>query len=59
MGAHDEHHLATKPLGQVEFVSLANDTTLEELESPVCGPALFSTVVRFGPTRLLDNVELG
>ena len=51
--------LAAEPLGHVEYISLADDITLEELESAIRGPALLSTVVRFGPTRLLDNVELG
>jgi len=54
-----ERELVTEQLGNVEYVSLADDVTLEELESTVCSPAVLSTVVRFGPTRLLDNVELG
>ena len=53
-----QHELDAESLGQVEYVSLGDDATLEELESPLSGPALLSTVVRFGPTRLLDNVEL-
>ena len=59
LGTLVERELATETLGQVEYVSLADDATLEELASPLSGPALLSTVVRFGPTRLLDNVELG
>ncbi len=54
-----EAELATEPLGKVEYISLADDVTLEELAAPLGGPALLSTVVRFGATRLLDNVELG
>ena len=54
-----QRKLAAEPLGQVEYISLADDVTLEELESAIRGPALLSTVVRFGPTRLLDNLELG
>ena len=54
-----QRELAAEPLGQVEYISLADDITLEELESAIRGPALLSTVVRFGPTRLLDNLELG
>jgi len=50
--------LATEPLGEVDYVSLADDVTLEELTGTVTGPALLSLVVRFGRTRLLDNVEL-
>ncbi len=44
---------------EIEYVSLADDRTLEEIEDRVTGPALISVVVRFGRTRLLDNVELG
>lgn len=54
-----QRELAAEPIGHVEYISLADDVTLEELESAICGPALLSTVVRFGPTRLLDNLELG
>lgn len=43
----------------IEYVSLAEDTTLEEIDGEVTGRALLSAVVRFGHTRLLDNVELG
>jgi pantoate--beta-alanine ligase len=51
-------HLAAEPLAEVEYVSLADDRSLEELDGIVTGPALLSLVVRFGKTRLLDNVEL-
>jgi pantoate--beta-alanine ligase len=50
--------LAGEPLATPEYVSIADDETLEEIEGMVTGPALLSTVVRFGNTRLLDNVEL-
>jgi pantoate--beta-alanine ligase len=50
--------LATEPLAQVEYVSLADDVTLAEL-GRVEGPALLSLAVRFGATRLIDNVALG
>lgn len=42
----------------IEYVSLADDSTLEELHGPIVRPGLLSLVVRFGRTRLLDNVEL-
>lgn len=51
--------IARRTLSQIEYVSLADDVTLEELEAPIKAPALLSIVVRFGKTRLLDNVELG
>jgi pantoate--beta-alanine ligase len=50
--------LAREPLAQVEYVSVADATTLEELAS-VAGPALASLAVRFGTTRLIDNEPLG
>jgi pantoate--beta-alanine ligase len=50
--------IAAEPLATLEYVSLADDLTLEELEGPVLRPALLSLVARFGATRLLDNVEL-
>ena len=58
-----QRELVTEPLGQPEYISLADDATLEELDAQLTAPgtagAVLSTVVRFGPTRLLDNVELG
>jgi pantoate--beta-alanine ligase len=50
--------LAGEPRAIVEYVSLADDATLAELEA-VDGPALLSLAVRFGATRLIDNVALG
>lgn len=50
--------ISSEPLAQLEYLSLADDETLEELEGTVDRPALLSLVVRFGPTRLLDNIEL-
>ena len=50
--------LAGEPLARVEYVSLADDATLAELDR-VEGPALLSLAVRFGSTRLIDNLALG
>ncbi len=50
--------LAEVPLAEVEYVSVADPTTLAELEG-VDGPALISLAVRFGTTRLIDNDLLG
>ena len=47
--------LASEPLADVEYVSLADDASLVELEW-VDGPALLSLAVRFGATRLIDNL---
>ena len=46
--------LATEPLAEVEYVSVADGRTLAELDR-VDGPALASLAVRFGATRLIDN----
>jgi pantoate--beta-alanine ligase len=46
--------LATEPLAEVDYVSVADGRTLAELET-VEGPALASLAVRFGSTRLIDN----
>jgi pantoate--beta-alanine ligase len=50
--------LALEPLADVDYVSVADGTTLAELER-VDGPALPSLAVRFGTTRLIDNEPLG
>ena len=47
-----------QPLGIIEYISVADTQTLEELDS-ITGKAMVSLVVRFGKTRLLDNVVLG
>ena len=46
--------LAQEPLADVEYVSVADGTTLAELDR-IDGPALASLAVRFGTTRLIDN----
>jgi pantoate--beta-alanine ligase len=50
--------LAAEPLASVEYVSVADATTLTELDR-VDRPALLSLAVRFGDTRLIDNEPLG
>ena len=50
--------LAEEPLADVEYVSVADAATLQELEL-VDRPALASLAVRFGTTRLIDNEPLG
>ena len=46
--------LATEPLATMDYVSVADGITLQEL-ARVDGPALLSMAVSFGTTRLLDN----
>jgi pantoate--beta-alanine ligase len=50
--------LSAEPLADVEYVSVADGVTLQELDR-VDGPALLSLAVRFGATRLIDNAPLG
>jgi pantoate--beta-alanine ligase len=50
--------LTAEALAEVDYVSVADARTLAELER-VNGPALLSTAVRFGTTRLIDNEPLG
>ena len=49
--------LTAEPLADVDYVSVADGTTLAELER-IDGPALLSMAVRFGATRLIDNESL-
>ena len=49
--------LSAEPLADVDYVSVADGTTLAELDR-VEGPALLSLAVRFGSTRLIDNEPL-
>jgi len=46
--------LADEPLAEPDYVSVADASTLRELDT-VTGPALLSMAVRFGTTRLIDN----
>ena len=47
-----------EPLARIDYVSIADPRTLEEL-SQVKGPALVSMAVYVGKTRLIDNLTLG
>jgi pantoate--beta-alanine ligase len=50
--------LATEPAGQVEYLSFADPATLRERQTVSDDPCLVSLTVRFGTTRLLDNMLL-
>ena len=47
-----------QPLATIDYVSVANTETLDELDE-VNPPALVSLAVKIGKTRLIDNVVLG
>jgi pantoate--beta-alanine ligase len=51
--------LAAEPLADPEYVSVADALTLRELEQVGAAGALCSLAVRFGTTRLIDNMVLG
>jgi len=46
-----------QPLANIDYVSIANAETLDELDT-VSQPALVSMAVKIGKTRLIDNVVL-
>ena len=45
------------PLAKIEYISIADGLTLRELETAQA-PAVISVAVRFGKTRLIDNILL-
>jgi pantoate--beta-alanine ligase len=47
-----------QPLADIDYVSIADNETLEELDV-VKPPALVSMAVRIGKTRLIDNMVVG
>ncbi len=51
--------LVVEPLAQIDYVSAADADTLAELQAPTDRPILLSMAVRFGRTRLIDNILLG
>lgn len=51
--------IAGEPLAELDYVSIADDVTLAEVVGKIERRAVLSTAVRFGRTRLIDNVELG
>ncbi|HEX9006392.1 MAG TPA: pantoate--beta-alanine ligase [Bacteroidota bacterium] len=50
--------LESEPLAQMQYVSCADYSTLQELDT-VSGKTLLSMAVYFGRTRLIDNLVLG
>ena len=51
--------LSGEPLvGKIDYVSIADGETMEELEVATTG-AMLSTAVRIGKVRLIDNLLLG
>lgn len=50
--------IAQEPLAQIDYISVADGTTLEEIADRIERGVLVSLAVRFGTTRLIDNVVL-
>jgi len=50
--------IASEPLAQMQYVSVADYDTLEELQT-ISGKALLSMAVFIGNTRLIDNIVVG
>jgi pantoate--beta-alanine ligase len=48
--------ISEQPLAQIEYVSVADPRRLTEIEGEIKDGALLSLAVRFGATRLIDNV---
>ncbi len=49
--------ITANPLATIDYMSVADNSSLEELEG-LDGPALVSLAVRIGKTRLIDNITL-
>jgi len=52
-----ENLIQKEPLAQIDYVSIADADTLEELDM-IDRPALVSLAVRIGKTRLIDNIVM-
>ncbi|MFO8143438.1 MAG: pantoate--beta-alanine ligase [Dehalococcoidales bacterium] len=50
--------IEAEPLASIDYVSIADTDTLEEMEA-IRPPALVSLAVRIGKTRLIDNIVIG
>jgi pantoate--beta-alanine ligase len=50
--------IMNEPLAELDYISVADAATLQELDAPTEQPLLISLTVKFGRTRLLDNILL-
>ncbi len=53
-----ERMIAQEPLALIDYISVADGTTLKEITDRIERGVLVSLAVRFGTTRLIDNVLL-
>jgi pantoate--beta-alanine ligase len=49
--------IGREPLAEIDYISVADGATLEELDK-IAGGTLVSMAVRVGRTRLIDNIVL-
>ena len=54
---HMRDAIDAEPLAKIDYISVADGNTLEELDV-VASPALVSVAVSIGRTRLIDNITL-
>jgi pantoate--beta-alanine ligase len=50
--------ISKEPLGTIEYISFADNETLKEIHT-IKPPVLISMAVKFGKTRLIDNLVIG
>ncbi|MEO8612298.1 MAG: pantoate--beta-alanine ligase [Chloroflexota bacterium] len=50
--------IMNEPLAELDYISVADGATLKELDAATVQPLLISLTVKFGRTRLLDNMLL-
>jgi len=50
--------ISAEPLADIDYISVADTDTLQEIEGNAAGGVLVSMAVRFGKTRLIDNIIL-
>jgi pantoate--beta-alanine ligase len=50
--------ITTEPIANIVYISIANAATLKEFLHNARAPALVSIAVKYGKTRLIDNIIL-
>lgn len=47
--------ISNKPLAQIEYISIVDTASLQKT-APISGPVMIALAVKFGATRLIDNI---
>ena len=50
--------ISSEPLAKIDYISIADNKTLIELEDEISGDILVSVAIFFGQTRLIDNFSV-